>query len=202
MAKSKKNFVEKRSKYLIIAAIAIIAVIGVSYAWFTQVLTGEKKATLTAGELKLVLDEGENTISVSPAVPMSNADGEATDPYTFTLTNSGNVTSVYTIYLDDDAVSGDRISDSLIKYNIEKDGQPGTSALLTAMGDRIIDSGTIAPGASQEYALRLWIDETATTAISGQEFAAKIRIDASQTGIPEGTNVDYSTGQTIPQDGE
>ena len=201
MAKSKKNFVEKRSKYLIIAAVALIAVIGVSYAWFTQIINGTQTSVLTAGNLELAI-ENENAITLDTAIPMTEEQGKGTTPHTFTLHNKGDIDAAYTIYLDNDAVveGENKIPNSLINYYLTKGSETVGPAELPspAANTRVIDSGVITAGDSISYSLNLWIDETATTDIKGKKFAAKLRIEASQKGIPEGTNVDYSTGQTIP----
>ena len=94
MEKENKNFMEKNKKQVIAIALALVLLIGGSYAWLSVTLKGTKKVRIEAGTLSLVLDEG-NAINVSDSVPMSDADGLATDAYTFSLQNNGNVTSEY-----------------------------------------------------------------------------------------------------------
>ncbi len=87
----------------------------------------------TAGSLELELDDMmTGGISFTEAVPISNEDGLSQDGYTFTLENKGNVTSDYTIYLDDlDLAEGQtRMSDSFIKYQLVKDGSEVDLQLL------------------------------------------------------------------------
>ena len=87
----------------------------------------------TAGSLELELDDMmTGGISFTEAVPISNEDGLSQDGYTFTLENKGNVTSDYTIYLDDlDLAEGqNRMSDSFIKYQLVKDGSEVDLQLL------------------------------------------------------------------------
>ena len=123
-------------------------------------------------------------INISGGVPMLDEVGESQTPYTFTLTNNGTVESEYTIYLDDVSLESNetRLPDSVIKYNLVKDGSSST-ALLSSIGsnpNRILDSGVIGPEESHSYELRLWLDENMTNADMGKVFKGKIRVEASQ----------------------
>ena len=259
MAKSNKSFVEKRSKQLVIIAIALIAVIGISYAWLTLVLSGTKSNKIVAGNLVLNLEDEGDGINIEGASPVSDEVGKTYETYDFTLTNTGNIDAEYTIYLDNAAITegsefmvNNAIRYSLVKQTEDSEGvyQPttptATVASLTDLvpasitGDarntatrRVIDTGTISKatdghGNKIKYSLGLWIASTAdnsmlfaqagtcsndtytnesdcssngatwTTSTIPREFAAKIRIEASQTGIPAGTNINYETGKTIP----
>ena len=190
MEKENKNFMEKNKKQVIAIALALVLLIGGSYAWLSVTLKGTKKVRIEAGTLSLVLDEG-NAINVSDSVPMSDADGLATDAYTFSLQNNGNVTSEYTIYLDDASIDSadERFHDSALKYSLKKNDGASTTALLSTLDQRVLDSGTIEAGTTNTYSLNLWIKDEATnddvqTTKDGQTigkvFAGKLRIEASQ----------------------
>ena len=122
---------------------------------------------------------------------MTDIDGLKTDAYTFTLQNNGNVTSNYTIYLDDASIdSADvRFDDSALKYSLKKNEGASTTALLSTLNQIVLDSGTIEAGTTNTYSLNLWIKDEATnddvqTTKDGQTvgkvFAGKLRIEASQ----------------------
>ena len=108
-------------------------------------------------------------------------------PYSFTLTNDGNIESIYTIYLIDDdneiPTGTEKINDKYIRFNLIKNGIKENSKLLTdIMSDegRILDSGTIQPGQTNNYDLRLWIDGNADYNYKGAMFAGRIEIVAEQ----------------------
>ena len=187
MKKNKENFAERNKKQLLVIALALVLLLGGTYAWLTLTLNGTKKVRIEAGTLSLVLDEG-NAINVEDSVPMSDIDGLATTPYTFSLQNNGNVTSEYTIYLDDASI------DSALKYSLKKNEGTTTTALLSTLKDsndkRVLESGTIEPGVTNTYSLNLWIKDDATNddvqetkednSVVGKVFAGKLRIEASQ----------------------
>ncbi len=182
-----QEFIKKHKMGIFITVSAIVMVIGLSYAWLQLTLRGTKELTiLTAGSLELELDDTmTGGISFTEAVPVSNEEGLSQDGYTFTLENKGNITSDYTIYLDDlGLVEGQtRMNDSFIKYQLTKDGDEVDLQLLNETGtapNRILESGTIAPKAKYTYVLKMWIDENATNAVMETMFKGQLRIEAMQ----------------------
>ncbi len=119
MEEKKENWLKKHKMGVFVGVSSVLMLIGLSYAWLQLTLRGTKELTiLTAGSLELELDDTmAGGISFRDAVPISNEDGLSQEGYTFTLENKGNVTSDYTIYLDDlDLAEGqNRMSDSFIK---------------------------------------------------------------------------------------
>ncbi len=193
MKKNEKNEgIKKYSKQMIAIAIALVLVIGGSYAWLTLTLNGTKTNTITAGTLAVELDEAASEgINMTSAVPMSDTDGLATTAYTFSLKNTGNITSDYSIYLTDVELSNGetRMADSVVKYSITKNaGSPTTALLSTLSSDtngRALDSGSIAASGTNTYTLKLWIDQDAINDVMGKVFSAKISVSATQQNITE-----------------
>ena len=189
-----KNIIEKNNKKIIVVALVLILIIGGTYAWLTTTVKGTKKVEIEAGTLKLTLDEG-NEINAADTVPMTDIEGLKTAAYTFTLKNTGTITSEYTIYIDDDTIDDtkQRLDDDALKYSLKKNDEDQTMALLSTLkvdGERVLESGRIEPQKTNTYELRLWIKEDATTndvqvkkddeSVVGRVFAGKLRIEASQ----------------------
>ena len=160
--------------------------------------------------------EEANEINIEDALPMTDTDGEAQEnPYTFTLNNNGNISSVYTVYLDSVAIDEKlkAMPQNRVKYSVVKTiktivgskdslGEDGdtkdtvvsTETLTTdvfsitgvAQDSKQLDTGTLAANNYIEYELRLWIDENATNEeMEKAAFAGKLRIEASQENIEE-----------------
>ncbi len=183
----KENWLKKHKMGVFVGVSAVLMLIGLSYAWLQLTLRGTKELTiLTAGNLELELDDTmTGGISFTEAVPVSNEEGMSQDGYTFTLENKGNVTSDYTIYLDDlDLAEGqNRMQDSFIKYQLTKDGSEVDLQLLDKIGtspNRVLESGTIAPKAKYTYVLKMWIDQDATNEVMETMFKGQLRIEAMQ----------------------
>ena len=192
MDERKNRGVEANKKKIIALAIALVLLIGGTYAWLTITLTGSKTTRIEAGTLSLELVDEANEIDIPDALPMTDADGVMQEnPYTFTLNNNGNVPSVYTVYLDSVAIDKtlNAMPQNRVKYSVLKtvktivgskdslnvaddtaDTVVSTETLTTdvfsstgvAQDSKQLDTGTLAANNYIEYELRLWIDENAT----------------------------------------
>ena len=195
--KTKSSIIKKSQKQIIAIAFALVLVIGGTFAWLTITLTGTKTTKLTAGTLALTLDESTSDgINITDAVPMSDTKGLATTAYTFSLKNTGSISSVYEISLTNEAIdsTATRMSESFVKYSLTKNDGTATTALVSSLsknasGNYILDSGTIASGTTNTYTLRVWIDSTATTSdinvttdgfTTGKVFSDRLSVNATQ----------------------
>ena len=192
--KKKESFIEKNKKQILVIALALVLLLGGTYAWLQLTLNGTKTTRIEAGTLALTLDESASEgINVEDAFPVTDQEGLATEAYTFSVENTGNITSEYTIYLDDEAISEEdvRMEDSIVKYSLTKNGGEATTALVSTLTDRALtEDNLIEAGTTDTYTLRLWIkdsavnDDVQTTkedgTIIGKVFAGRLRIEANQ----------------------
>ena len=175
---------EKEKVLIISIIIVLILVLAVSFAYFSTRLNGTDQI-VKVGKLELVLDETSEGISLENAIGLSDSEGLSLTPSTFKLINNGNKAVDYTIYLDDNTISDTdtRIEDKYLKYNLNKNGTDSGATLLTSTGtnpNRIIDSGTIEGGGTNNYSLNLWITDEVDGNYSGQVFSGKLRVEVSQ----------------------
>lgn len=178
--KNTKNQVNK-NKQIIMAIIPlfifVLILVGGTYSIFNKVVPGIKSYEIKIGKFSFEIGTEANPISLPATYPMVNVAGKRTTPYTFTITNSSGVKVNYTMELVSDTVN--TLPDSLIKIYIEQDSNivgPKTLEELT----RTIYTGTMTAGASQDFSIRLWLDENATTEVSGKTFKGKIKVTATQ----------------------
>ena len=214
--KEKNKGIEANKKKIIALAVALVLLIGGTYAWLTITLQGTKTTRIEAGTLSLELVDEANEINIEDALPMTDTDGEAQkNPYTFTLNNNGNISSVYTVYLDSVAIDEtlNAMPQNRVKYSVVKtiktivgskdslgkaddtaDTVVSTETLTTdvfsitgeAQDSKQLDTGTLAANNYIEYELRLWIDENASNEeMENAAFSGKLRIEASQENIEE-----------------
>ena len=178
----------KNNKKIIIISIAIILLllIGITFAYLTTTIYGEKEYIVRAGTLGLKLEEG-NELTLEKAIPIKDSEGLTLNGFNFSLINEGKIDTDYTIYLDDIEVDeGEtRVPDSAIRYSLTRNDVVGNASDLTSMGtnpNRVVDTGTIAVDETVNYTLRIWIDYDATTSdASGKTFKAKLRVDVKQS---------------------
>lgn len=200
-----KKGIEKYSKQLIAIAVALVVIIGGSYAWLTLTLSGSKSNVIKAGTLSMTLDESTTEgITIENAVPTKDSVGEQSTAYTFKVKNNGNIPSVYSLYLNNvpnDEAPVDTLGNpltlidpTLIRYRLDKtvDGtvtngtirslqtlESSSRKIYVENADKDVDY-ELASDAEVTYTLRIWIDENATNTVMGQAFAAKVGIEASQ----------------------
>ena len=191
---------ENKSKSLLLLVIGIsltvVAVVGVTYAWFRVTRSSDTINKIKAGSLEMTLDDtATEGIKLLNEVPRSYLQGMKTEEYTFTLTNTGTTTNDYTIYLDDvlnftnddgnevTITDENKLEDTKIRYILLKDGESAASTkskLLSNATERIIDTGKITSNQTIKYSLRMWIDSRAENEVMGKKFNAKLRVEASQ----------------------
>ena len=177
----KKN----KTIYILIGIVIILLVVavGITYAWLTTTLTGEKEYVLKAGTLNLILDENSSeVINIAEAYPMSDEEGKAQEVvYRFTVENTGTVAAGYEIYLDDAEIEASdiRVDDSNIKYDLRMNEGPREGGLLSETDNRKIEDSILNVGQSRSYELRLWLKED-STANYNEVFSGKLRIEAIQ----------------------
>ena len=169
----------ERRKYIIISVIvitiSIIALIGTSYALLTMNIEGEKEISLTAGILKVDFSEGNN-INLENTVPMSDNQGLKTTPYTFTITNTGNIDAYYHISLEED--SNNALSNSYLKMRLINDkGYDSGVVKVNSYGIGTFDvmnEQVLEQSDNTTYTLWMWLDENADNSAQGKIYQSKI----------------------------
>ncbi len=160
---------------IMIMVLTVIAVTGVSLAVFSKTLAGTKKVSIKTGTLSINFTEG-NFINVNNQAPISDTNGLKTTPYTFTIKNNGNIKAYYTISLEED--SGNTLPNTLMKYQIT--GDNGYTSGVKTVGDlgsgtvRLIPEQELAPSATIQYTLHMWLSSTATNSAQGKTYQSKI----------------------------
>lgn len=191
---------ENNSKQAILSivgiAVLVIAVVGVSFAFFTYSKQGTTNNVITTGSIAFEFTETTNGLTLTNQFPQTVAEGKTNDTFDFKVT--GNIPTTmspiaYTVY----AVPGDAVADKTRMKNSEIDfyltttGGTVATAYATgaAVGDTIdttglqIASGTIpASGSAVEhsYSMTMWVNETVT--ISDTDTTKTYRASATGTG--------------------
>ena len=131
MKRLKEKFSDKQlTKIAVIAIIAVLIILGGTYAWLRIGLGANNSNIIKAGALDLRIDESPtngSTIRLERAIPQSYRQGITNPPYRFTLINNSTIDTDYTLTLEDlyegaDAslTANDKIDDSLIRYILVK----------------------------------------------------------------------------------
>ena len=188
-----KRLLKNKQVLLIIAVafVSIITLVGTSYAVFTKTLTGTKKISIQTGTLKVDFAD-KNVISLNDAVPLTDTQAASLTPYTFTITNTGDITAYYTISLD--RYSDSTLDDKWVKYRITGDGYDTgvriadyTSASTSSDGASIMlvtGEKSLDVGKSITYKLYLWLSNDADNTAQGKTFKSKISVNGYSNTNP------------------
>ena len=172
-----------RKKYIIISiiviSISLIALIGTSYALLTMTIEGDKKISLTAGILKVDFTEGNN-INLDNIAPMTDKQGLKTTPYTFTITNTGNINAYYHVSIEED--SNNTLSNRYLKMKMTGDNGYDSGVLKVnnyGVGTfEIRGEDVLEPSDKVTYQLWMWLDEDADNSAQGKIYQSKIVVES------------------------
>ena len=168
-----------RKKYIILVivtiVVSIVALLGASYALLTMTLEGDKTITLTAGILKVDFTDG-NYINLENTAPISDAQGQKLTPYTFTITNTGNINAYYHVSLEEETTNTLDNSYVRMKLTNNKGYDSGISNVnIYGTGTFNIKSEEVLePEDTITYTLWMWLDEDADNSVQGKEYKSKI----------------------------
>ena len=172
-----------RKKYIIISLIVVlislIALIGTTYAFLTMTIEGEKVVSIRAGVFKVDFTEGDS-INLDNAAPTSDSKGQSQTPYTFTITNEGNLTAYYHISLEED--SANTLPNSYLKMRITgSDGYDSGVVKVNSYGTgtfEIIGENELAVDGTVTYNLYMWLSDDADNSAQGKTYKSKIVVES------------------------
>ncbi|HIR58988.1 MAG TPA: hypothetical protein IAB38_02960 [Candidatus Onthousia excrementipullorum] len=194
-----------RKKYIVLVivtiVISVIALIGASYALLTMTIQGDKKITLTAGILKVDFEDG-NYINLDNAAPMTDAQGQKLTPYTFTITNTGNINAYYHVSLEEEATN--TLTNNYLKMRLTNDaGYDSGVVQVSSYGTGTFDiksEETLEPSDTVTYTLWMWLDNDADNSAQGKEYKSKIVVTSYDRAQPVPTAVDTILAKANPED--
>ena len=195
----------KKYMILLISTIAIvvIAATSVTYAYLSYNATQTDENIVTTSCFDISYSDSDS-ISLNSngnyAYPMSEDSANRLTPYSFTITNTCTTTNStdpinYVITLNTLTSSPSTIELSKVRYRLDMTNptsSTGTSALMSEAATYDLSAaikssegidtsynlveGTLAPGASVTYNLRLWIDEAAGNEVMNKTFNGRILV--------------------------
>ena len=183
-------------------AILIVAVVGISFAAFTYVGTGQTTNTITTGTITMSYTESTNGITLNDALPITDESGKAlsAEGQYFDFTVNATIVGKGTTQLNY-AITATEVTNSLpntgVKVYLTSNSdntvelaptlvselpqtQSGNSA-GAPVGERILKSGTInttdeTVDQTTTYRLRMWVDQNYTAPSTKQVYSIKVNV--------------------------
>lgn len=173
---------------IILILISLIALVGSSYALLTKSFKS-KKLSMEVGTLKIDFAEG-NAINMSNAAPMTDSDGMKTTPYTFTITNGGDINAYYTVSNEEELAN--TLDTSYLRMKLTgSDGYDSGIKTVKELGTetyKLVDETLLATGKSVTYELRMWISQDAGNNIQDKVYKSKIVVNGTSNKVPLATD--------------
>jgi len=169
-------------KILLVIVFLVAIISGVSYAFYTLTVGGNKKVEMTAGTFNIQFTDG-NAVNISQGIPMTDNEGLADNDNitTFSITNTGDIAASYSIALEEVDIDSNTMDKKWIKYSLrEKDGDWSTPQSLSN-GLLLRNNLYLEPGETVNYELKIWLAYEAPNDIQGKKFSAKVVVNAIQS---------------------
>ena len=182
--KNKSN--KKYILYAIGALILVGIVIGVSYAIWQITLVQTEQNVVNADCFSVTLENEENDINIQTAFPITDEEGSALTPYTFTIKNNCNSKAAYEVNLESlntttlDAKYVKAKVDNVI-VNLGSVTSTDDVTVANAIKSYKISTGYLKASESKVIKLNLWMDydTPAVEESMNKIFEAKMVINAS-----------------------
>ena len=173
---------------IILILISIITLIGSSYALLTKSFKS-KKLSMEVGTLKIDFAEG-NAINMANAAPMTDSNGLKSTPYTFTITNGGDINAYYTVSNEEELAN--TLDTSYLRMKLTgSDGYDSGIKTVKELGTetyKLIDDTLLETGKSVTYELRMWISQDAGNDIQDKIYKSKIVVNGTSNKLPLATD--------------
>ena len=181
--------------------ILVLMIIGISYAAFKFTGLGKKPNTITTGAITMEYEESTNTISMTGALPTTDATGKvrltAGEYFDFTIKSNiqGNANINWEIAAEDITASSKKIDGKNIKLYLTKLDSTGAETQVMApkvysattsantktgrpSGVMSLATGTMSTSETTNYRLRMYVDEDYNPQGDGGGLSFSVKINA------------------------
>ena len=182
---------EKKSKKIWIIGglvLCLVAVIGITFAFFSTGGTQDTANTFTSGCLNIELTDASSSINLTNTYPISDVEGVDTTSYDFTIRNTCDTSTNYSINLESlnevaNTLNADYIKVSLSSNtvdNVISKLSDNTATTPELDGAYTLYTGNINAHEEKTYHLKLWIDYDATVEqAANKTYSSKINVIAN-----------------------
>ncbi len=183
----------KKGILLVIIGICLSVSVGIgfSYAVWNQTEKQEEANAYQTGCFAIEITNQENAINLSNQFPITDSEGKALVPFTFTVENTCDYYASYAINLE--ILEGSTMNDEYIKVMLDDidpvrfdntDLQSATTVETNSIESKTLATSGVGAGQSNNHSLRIWMDENASMDAARKTLNSKIVISAVATEKP------------------
>ena len=196
----------KKNIVFISISLGLIILLGIGFSYSLWNISVSQDTTNLAESkcFDLSISNQENNISLDNAYPISNDKGKSLTPYTFTVTNTCDITNEYSVNLEvlNTSTLSSKFIDVMFEGNINLLSSYDTTDKVntSSIESRKLTTGILKSQESKDYSLRLWLDYNTTLEDLNNEiksFKSKIVVVGKPINYTGDTvfNFDYTGGE-------
>ena len=185
---------EKKNKKIWIIGglvLCLIAVIGITFAFFSTGGTQEQTNILNSGCLNIELTDASASINLTNTYPISDVEGVDSTSYDFTIRNTCDTSTNYSINLESLNQVSNTLNADYIKLSLSSDTFDNVISKLSdntsttpeidgAYESYTLFTGNLGANETKTYHLKLWIDYDATVEqAANKTYSSKINVIAN-----------------------
>ena len=184
---------KKKKKIWIIGGLVLclVAVIGITFAFFSTGGTQDTANTFTSGCLNIELTDASASINLTNTYPISDVEGVDSTSYDFTVRNTCDTPTNYSINLESLNEVANSLNADYIKVSLSSDtfdnvisklsDNPGTTPEIDGAYEAYtLYTGSLGAHEEKTYHLKLWIDYDATVEqAANKTYSSKINVIAN-----------------------
>ena len=158
----------KKSIVFISVSLVLVILLGIGFSYSLWNISVSQDTTNVAESkcFDLSISNQENSISLENAYPISNDKGKKLTPFTFTVTNTCDITAQYSVNLEvlKSSTLSSKFIDVMFEGNINllSSYDNGDKLNSSSIESRKLATGVLKSNESKDYSLRLWIDYDTT----------------------------------------
>ena len=171
--------------------LCLVAVIGITFAFFSTGGTQDTANTFTSGCLNIELTDASSSINLTNTYPISDVEGVDTTSYDFTIRNTCDTPTNYSINLESLKQVSNSLNADYIKVSLSSDTFDNVISKLSANTEAnseidnayeayTLYTGNLGANETKTYHLKLWIDYNATVEqAANKTYSSKINVIAN-----------------------
>ena len=171
--------------------LCLVAVIGITFAFFSTGGTQDTANTFTSGCLNIELTDASSSIKLTNTYPISDVEGVDSTSYDFTIRNTCDTPTNYSINLESLNQVSNTLNADYIKVSLSSDtfdnvisklstNTKATPELDGAYEAYTLYTGNLGANETKTYHLKLWIDYDATVEqAANKTYTSKINVVAN-----------------------
>ena len=184
---------KKKIIVLMIFLVALIAIIGTSYAYLKAERVSENDPSISIANFGVILLTDIDSINIDKTYPMSDSEGLLNQSTTFQIQNTGSQIANYKVSLVDNETVKSTMKNEDVRYQLKRTNETTketvTFDIANLSGTGLIDEGSITAGTILTYELIMWIDYDSNP--NGQTFSKVVLVEGMQVASLDESGANY-----------